>query len=61
MGQSNKHPFTAIKTRLEPVYETREAGLRVNPNTGLIERVTKTFLIGHGQQLARQRLAAKSI
>lgn len=46
------------KPRLPTVYERRQTGAAPNAK-GVIEPVYTTYHIGHGQQLARKRLAAQ--
>lgn len=47
------------RQRLETDYETRQTGWQINQKTGLPEAVRTTYHIGHGQQLARQRLSER--
>lgn len=44
-------------TRLEPIVERRLTGYETDARTGERKPVTVPYVIGHGQQLARQRLA----
>lgn len=45
-------------TRLEPVFEKRQRGWTTDLVTGEPKPKIITYIIGHGQQLARRRLSA---
>lgn len=47
--------------RLETQYERRQTGWQINEKTELPEPVYTTYHIGHGQQLARTRLADRRV
>lgn len=57
MGEAIKN-FLVTPKRLEPIIERRQIGIEAKMD-GSYEPVYGTWIIGHGQQLARQRLAEK--